>query len=173
MDEKYYTNIMSGDQTISQRKFNVLFRKFAANKVNFTWFVTLILGLDASTFRWVKGACSVILFKGACALTRGAPLSGVIAYYSPCSLKRNFSSHLFHTGLTPFTYYSYDIIVYTAAGFARSVDSGRKFRTLEVHVALTNQGSLFKIYVRSGLMCLCSFGILFTMSSCLFREISY
>ena len=33
---------------------------FAANKVNFTWFVTVILGLDASTFRWVKGACSVI-----------------------------------------------------------------------------------------------------------------
>ena len=51
---------------------------FAANKVNFTWFVTLILGLDASTFRWVKGACSVIPFKGACALKRGAPLSGVI-----------------------------------------------------------------------------------------------
>ena len=73
MDEKYYTNIMSGDQTISQRKFNVLFRKFAANKVNFTWFVTLILGLDASTFRWVKGACSVIPFKGAsgCAFKRG------------------------------------------------------------------------------------------------------
>ena len=54
--------------------------RFAANKVNFTWFVTLILGLDASTFQWVKGACSVIPFKGACALKRGAPLSGVIGY---------------------------------------------------------------------------------------------
>ena len=31
--------------------------RFAANKVDFTWFVTLILGLDASAFRWVKGSC--------------------------------------------------------------------------------------------------------------------
>ena len=54
--------------------------RFAANKVNFTWFVTLILGLDASTFQWVKGACSVIPFKGACALEWGAPLTGVIGY---------------------------------------------------------------------------------------------
>ena len=42
-----------------------------ANKVNFTWLFTLILGLDASTFRRVKGACSVIL-------KRGASLTGVI-----------------------------------------------------------------------------------------------
>ena len=44
---------------------------FAANKVNFTWFMTLILGLDAWTFRLVKGAYSVIPFKGAFALKRG------------------------------------------------------------------------------------------------------
>ena len=51
--------------------------RFAAKKLNFTWFVTVILGLDASTFQWVKGACSVIPFKGAC---------GVIGYkglYTP------------------------------------------------------------------------------------------
>ena len=54
---------------------------FTANKVDFTWFFTPILGLNASTFRRVKGACSVIPFKGACALKRGAPLSGVIGYY--------------------------------------------------------------------------------------------
>ena len=41
---------------------------FTANKVNFTWFFTLILGLDASPFRRVKGACS----EG------GAPLNRVI-----------------------------------------------------------------------------------------------
>ena len=52
--------------------------RFAANKVNFTWFVTLILGLDTSTFRWVKGECSVIPFMGACALKRVAPSAGVI-----------------------------------------------------------------------------------------------
>ena len=44
------------------------FGTFTANKVNFTWFFNLILGLDASTFRRVKGACSVIPFKGTCAL---------------------------------------------------------------------------------------------------------
>ena len=54
--------------------------RFAANKVDFTWFVTLILELDASTFRWVKGACSVIPFKGACAIKLGAPLSAGIWY---------------------------------------------------------------------------------------------
>ena len=43
-----------------------------------TCFFILILGLDASTFGRVKGACSVILFKGACALKQGAPLTGVI-----------------------------------------------------------------------------------------------
>ena len=53
---------------------------FAANKVNSTWFVTLIPGLDASTFRLVKGACGMIPFKGACALKQGAPLNGVIGY---------------------------------------------------------------------------------------------
>ena len=46
---------------------------FDANKVIFTWFVTLILGLDASTFWWVKGACSVIR-----ALKQGVPLTVVI-----------------------------------------------------------------------------------------------
>ena len=72
---------------------------FAANKVNFTWFVTLILGLDASTFRLVNGACSVIPFECACTLKRGAPLTGVfgIARHSlngpnslvgPCSSTR-------------------------------------------------------------------------------------
>ena len=30
------------------------------NKVDFILFLTLILGLDTSTFRRVKGACSVI-----------------------------------------------------------------------------------------------------------------
>ena len=44
---------------------------FTANKVNFTWFFTLILGLDTSTFRRVKGACSVILFEGAFTLKWG------------------------------------------------------------------------------------------------------
>ena len=53
---------------------------FAANKVYFTWFVTLILTLDASTFRCVKGACSVIPFKGACTLKWGAHLNGVVGY---------------------------------------------------------------------------------------------
>ena len=38
---------------------------FTANKVNFTWFLTLILGLDTSPFLWVKGACSVIPFRSA------------------------------------------------------------------------------------------------------------
>ena len=46
---------------------------FIAKKVNFTWFLTLILGLDALTFRQVKGACSVIPFKGACTVKQGAP----------------------------------------------------------------------------------------------------
>ena len=46
---------------------------FTANKVNST-------GVDASTFRRVKGACSVIPFKSACTLVRGAPLSVVIGY---------------------------------------------------------------------------------------------
>ena len=54
--------------------------KFTADKVDFTWFLNLILGLDASTFRQVKSACSVIPFKGACALKRGAPLTGVIGH---------------------------------------------------------------------------------------------
>ena len=54
---------------------------FAADRVNFIWFLTLILGLDASTFRRVKGACSVIPFTGACVLKQGASLSGVIGYY--------------------------------------------------------------------------------------------
>ena len=44
--------------------------RFAEKKVNFT------LGLDASAFRRVKGACSVIMFKGTCALEFGAPVSG-------------------------------------------------------------------------------------------------
>ena len=30
---------------------------------NFALFLTLILGMDASTLQWVKGACSVIPFK--------------------------------------------------------------------------------------------------------------
>ena len=72
---------MSGDQSILQRKFSVLLGRFAAKKVNFTWFVTLILGLDALTFRWVKGACRVILLKGACTLKRDASLTGVIGKF--------------------------------------------------------------------------------------------
>ena len=53
---------------------------YTANKVNSTWFYTLILGLDVSTFQLVKGACSVIPFQGESALKRGAPSSGVIGY---------------------------------------------------------------------------------------------
>ena len=53
---------------------------FAANKANFTWFVTLTLGLDALTFRMARGAYSVIPFKCACALKLGAPLSGGLGY---------------------------------------------------------------------------------------------
>ena len=53
---------------------------YTANIVNFTWFLKLILGLDASTFRRVKGACSVISFKGTCTLKWDAPLSRGIRY---------------------------------------------------------------------------------------------
>ena len=42
--------------------------------------MTVILGLDASTLRWVKGTCSVLLCKGACNLNWGAPLTRVIGY---------------------------------------------------------------------------------------------
>ena len=64
---------MSGDQAYLSENLVYYLGRFAANKVNFTWFVTLILGMDASNFRWVKGACSVIPFKGACVLKQGAP----------------------------------------------------------------------------------------------------
>ena len=47
---------------------------FTANKVNFIWFFTLILGLDALIFRPVKGASSVIPFKGTCTLRYVATL---------------------------------------------------------------------------------------------------
>ena len=80
MDQKYHTNIMSGDQSISQRKFSVLFRKICYEQSKFYLVWTLILGLDASTFRCVKGACSVIPFKGACTLKWGAHLNGVVGY---------------------------------------------------------------------------------------------
>ena len=50
--------------------------KFSANKVNFTWFLTLILGLDASTFRQVKGACSGIPFRAHAPLNGVHPLTG-------------------------------------------------------------------------------------------------
>ena len=53
-------------------------KTFTARKVNFTWFFTFILELDASTFRRVKGRYGVIPFKDTCALKRGAPLSRVI-----------------------------------------------------------------------------------------------
>ena len=58
MDQKYHTNIMSGDQSIHSENLVYYLGRFAANKVNFTWFVTLILGVDASTFRLDKGACA-------------------------------------------------------------------------------------------------------------------
>ena len=38
---------------------------FTAKKVNSIWILTLILELNASTFQQVKGACSVIPYKGA------------------------------------------------------------------------------------------------------------
>ena len=44
------------------------FGTFTAKKVNFIKFLTLIPELDASTFRQVKDACSIILFKGAWAI---------------------------------------------------------------------------------------------------------
>ena len=53
---------------------------FTANKVNFIWALTLVLGLDATTFRLVRDACNVIPLKIACALKWGAPLSGGIGY---------------------------------------------------------------------------------------------
>ena len=52
--------------------------KYTVNKVNLTCFLTHILGLDASSFRLLKGACSGIPFKGACVLERGALLTGVV-----------------------------------------------------------------------------------------------
>ena len=60
-------------ETIAYHSENVVHysRKFTANKLNFTWFLTLILGLDASTFRRIKGACSVSPFKGAYAVGVG------------------------------------------------------------------------------------------------------
>ena len=57
-----------GNKTDHSKNLVHYWRIFTINKVNYAWFLTFFLSLDASTFRRVKGACSVILFKGACAL---------------------------------------------------------------------------------------------------------
>ena len=51
----------SGQGTKAYHSENLVYEigTFTANKVHFTWFLTLVLRVYASTFQRVKGACSI------------------------------------------------------------------------------------------------------------------
>ena len=61
----------------TQQIFSVRVNNNHCEQNNFCLFFTYILALDAKTFRQVKGACSVIPFKGHAPLNEGAFLSTI------------------------------------------------------------------------------------------------
>ena len=74
---------MSGDQSISQRKFSVLFRKICCEQSKFYLVCDSYPRTGCLNFlTGALSACSVIPFKGACALKWDAPLSADIEYNS-------------------------------------------------------------------------------------------
>ena len=73
--------ILGQGTTASQSKKLVHYLgMFTATKANFAQFINVIVFMDASTFRRVKGSCSVLLFKGTCTIKWGMPISARIVY---------------------------------------------------------------------------------------------